>query len=250
MAAVTTVSTESSRVALIIPTLDEEEAIGRTLAEVPRHELDRVIITDSGSTDRTTEIASNAGAEVLMAGRGFGRACLEAARFASDADILVFMDGDGADDPAQIPMLVAPIALGDADFVLASRVLGKREPGSMSWHQIAAGRAAGFGMRLLYGTRYSDMCTFRAIRREILLGLGMRELTYGWNIEMQMRAARAGLRILEIPVPYRVRNGGVSKVAGNLRGTLRAGTRIVSTFFRVAAQPAPDLSGTSPDANI
>jgi glycosyltransferase involved in cell wall biosynthesis len=227
------------KVALIIPTLNEEEAIGRTLSEVPRHELDRVIIADSGSTDRTAEVARAAGAEVLAAGRGFGRACLEAARLAADMDILVFMDGDGADDPAQIPMLVAPVTLGDADFVLASRVLGEREPGSMSWHQVAAGRAAGFGMRLLYGTRYSDMCTFRAIRRDTLLALDMRELTYGWNIEMQMRAARMGLRVLEIPVPYRVRKGGVSKVAGNLGSTLRAGTRIVSTFCRVAAQPAP-----------
>ena len=111
-----------------------------------------------------------------------------------------------------------------------------REPGSMAWHQLAAGRLAGLGMRLLYGTRYTDMCAFRAIRRDALLNLGMRELSYGWNIEMQMRAARAGLRILELPVDYRRRSGGESKVAGSLSGTIRAGARILATFVRVSAQ--------------
>jgi hypothetical protein len=109
----------------------------------------------------------------------------------------------------------------------------------MSWHQIAAGTLAGFGMKLLYGVQYTDMCAFRAIRRDVLLGLGMSEMTYGWNIEMQMRAARSGLRILEIPVPYHRRTGGSSKAAGSFRGTLRAGVRIVSTFVRVSMQTGP-----------
>jgi glycosyltransferase involved in cell wall biosynthesis len=239
------------RIALIIPTLNEVDSIGTTLMELPRHELDRVIVADGGSVDRTVEVASIGGAEVLPVGPGFGRACLEATKFAADVDILVFMDGDGADDPGQIPILVAPIVLGDADFVLGSRVLGKRESGSMSWHQIAAGRVAGLGIRLLYGSDFTDMCTFRAIRRDVLLGLGMRELTYGWNIEMQMRAARTGLRILEIPVPYRVRRGGVSKVAGSLSGTLRAGLRIIATFLRVATQSATNLPSTNlPDVRM
>ncbi len=158
---------------------------------------------------------------------------------AEEADIVVFMDGDGADDPRGIAALVEPIRSGRCDFVIGSRARGKREPGSIAWHQIAAGRVAGLGMRLLYGVRYTDMCAFRAIRRDVLLGLGMREETYGWNIEMQMRAARAGLRILEVPVDYHRRSGGSSKVAGSLRGTLRAGTRIVATFVRVAMQRAP-----------
>ena len=155
---------------------------------------------------------------------------------AEDADIVVFMDGDGADDPQAIADLVEPIRSGRCDFVIGSRARGNREPGSIAWHQLAAGRLAGLGMRLLYGTRYTDMCAFRAIRRDALLDLGMRELTYGWNIEMQMRAARAGLRILEIPVDYRRRSGGNSKVAGSLTGTIRAGARIVATFVRVSAQ--------------
>jgi glycosyltransferase involved in cell wall biosynthesis len=152
---------------------------------------------------------------------------------AEGADIVVFMDGDGADDPQGILRLIDPIRAGHCDLVIGSRARGRREPGSIAWHQLAAGRLAGWGMRLLYGVHYTDMCAFRAIRRDALLTLGMRELSYGWNIEMQMRAARAGLRILEIPVDYRRRSGGHSKVAGTLSGTIRAGTRIIATFARV-----------------
>jgi len=150
------------------------------------------------------------------------------------------MDGDGADDPACIPDLIGPIRAGTHDFVIGSRVRGNREPGSMAWHQVTAGLLAGALMRMLYGVRYTDMCAFRAVRREQLLRLGMREMTYGWNIEMQMRAARAGLRILEIPVPYRRRSGGTSKVAGSLSGTLRAATRIVATIARIATDIQSD----------
>jgi hypothetical protein len=152
------------------------------------------------------------------------------------------MDGDGADDPQAIAALVGPLGAGAADLVIASRVLGAREPGSMAWHQVAAGMVAGWLINLLYGVRYTDMCAFRAIPRDTLLALGMRELTYGWNLEMQMRAARAGLRVRELPVTYRCRAGGASKVAGNLRGTIRAGARIIAAFVRVAAlrgHPSP-----------
>jgi hypothetical protein len=178
------------------------------------------------------------GAEVIAAGKGYGRACWRATQAAEDADIMVFMDGDGADDPASLAALVAPIHAGAYDFVIGSRARGAREPGSIAWHQLAAGALAGWATRQLYGVRYTDMCAYRAIRRQALLDLGMREMTYGWNIEMQMRAAQAGLRILEIPVPYHCRTGGISKVAGSLRGSLRAGLRIVATFYRVATQPS------------
>jgi hypothetical protein len=146
------------------------------------------------------------------------------------------MDGDGADDPEFIAALVAPIRSGEYDFVIGSRARGQYQPGSISVHQLAAGFIAGWLTWLLYGLRYTDMCTFRAIRRETLLKLGMRELSYGWNLEMQMRVARNGLRVLELPVPYRCRIGGESKVAGSLKGTLVAGYRIVVTFARVALQ--------------
>ena len=221
-------------VALAIPTLNEEASIGDVLRAVPRGVVSRIIVADGGSTDATVARARDAGADVTEAGRGYGRACLAAATAAEDADIVVFMDGDGADDPAFVAALIAPIQAGAFDFVIGSRARGVREPGSVSWHQVAAGYLAGFVMRSLYGVSYTDMCAFRAIRRDALLGLGMTEMTYGWNIEMQMRAAVAGLRILEIPVLYRRRRGGSSKVAGSLRGTLRAAPRIVATFIRVA----------------
>jgi glycosyltransferase involved in cell wall biosynthesis len=225
-------------VVVIIPALNEAESIGAVVAELPRGIVDRVIVVDGGSTDATLQRAREAGADAIEVGPGYGRACLAGAQAAAGADILVFMDGDGADDPAGIAALVAPIANGASDFVIASRARGEREPGSMAWHQLLAGRIAGALMGLLYGVNYTDMCAFRAIRRDTLLALGMRELTYGWNLEMQMRAARAGLRVLEFPVAYRCRSGGASKVAGNLRGSVRAGARIIATFARVAMEPA------------
>jgi glycosyltransferase involved in cell wall biosynthesis len=225
---------EAGRVALVIPTLNEEEAIGPLLARVPAGVVDMIVVADGGSTDRTVERARALGATAIEAGRGYGRACWQGALAAGDAcGIVVFMDGDGADKPELISRLVASIAMGESDFVIGSRVRGVREPGSMSLHQIGAGLALGYAMRLVHGVRYTDMCAFRAIRRSSLMALGMREMTYGWNIEMQMRAAAAKLRIIELPVDYGLREGGVSKVAGSLRGTLRAGTRIIATFFRV-----------------
>ena len=142
------------------------------------------------------------------------------------------MDGDGADDPAAMPALVAPISIGAYDFVIGSRARGEREPGSMAWHQLLAGRVAGFLTWLLYGVRYTDMCGYRAIRRDTLLVLGMRELTYGWNLEMQMRVAAARLRIRELPVDHRCRRGGVSKVSGNLFAGLRPAGRAAPARIR------------------
>jgi glycosyltransferase involved in cell wall biosynthesis len=226
------------RVSVIIPTFNEAEAIAGVIREIPRDIAREVIVADGGSTDGTRDIAAAAGARVVNAGRGYGRAC-QAGAAAAECPVIVFLDGDGADRGDLLGLIAGPVLAGTHDFVLASRTRGKRDPGSMLWHQVLAGRVAGWGIGALYGVRYSDMCAYRAIRREVLLGLGMREMTYGWNIEMQMKAARAGLRIKEIPVPYRCRVGGVSKVAGSLGGTLRAGSKIVSTFVRVASQPAP-----------
>jgi glycosyltransferase involved in cell wall biosynthesis len=223
-------------VAVIIPAFNEAESIGAVVAGLPREVVDRIIVVDGSSTDRTCECARAAGADVLTVGRGYGRACLAGAQAAESAEIVVFMDGDGADDPAAIAKLVEPIRAGRYDFAIASRARGRREPGSMASHQLIAGLVAGWLTKLLYGVRYTDMCALRAMRREALLALGMREMTYGWNLEMQMRVARAGLRIMEIPVGYRRRLGGESKVAGSLRGSLKAGSRIVLTFARVAVE--------------
>jgi glycosyltransferase involved in cell wall biosynthesis len=231
--------TVTGPVAVIIPTLNEEQSIGDVVRRIPRQLISRIIVADGGSEDATGARAKAAGAHVIDAGRGYGRACLAAAVAAEGAEILVFMDGDGADDPQDIIRLIEPIRAGHYDFVVGSRTRGRREPGSIAWHQLAAGVLAGWGIRLVCGVRYTDMCAFRAIRRDALLQLGMREPTYGWNIEMQMRAARAGLRILEIPVDYHRRSGGRSKVAGSLSGTVRAGARIVATFVRVATRSMP-----------
>lgn len=228
--------TVMGRAVVIIPTLEEADSIAAVVRGIPRPLVSRIIVADGGSRDATALRAEEAGAEVIDAGRGYGRACLAATMAAYDADVVVFMDGDGADDPQEIATLLEPITSGRYDFVIGSRARGKREPGSITWHQLAAGLLAGWGMRALYGVRYTDMCALRAIRRDALLELGMCELTYGWNIEMQMRAAQAGLRILEIPVDYRRRSGGSSKVAGSLSGTLRAGVRIVATFIRVSKE--------------
>jgi len=224
-------------VAVIIPTFNEGDSIGAVIAGLPRDVVGRVIVVDGGSVDDTREQAFHAGAEVLLVGRGYGLACLAGAKAADTADILVFMDGDGADDPSAVAELIAPIRSGCYDFVIGSRARGEREPGSMAGHQILAGHLAGALIRLLYGVRYTDMAALRAIRRGTLLALGMSELTYGWNLEMQMRVARAGLRVLELPVAYRRRSGGQSKVAGTVSGSLRAGLRIITTFARVAAEP-------------
>jgi glycosyltransferase involved in cell wall biosynthesis len=228
------------RTAVIIPTLNEADSIGAVVSELPRELIHRIIVADGGSTDATAARATAAGAEFLSAGRGYGRACLVGAQAAADAELLVFMDGDGADDPQAIGALLAPLKSGEQDFVLGSRVRGNPAAGSLGHHQRWAGSALGLAMRLLYGVDYTDMCALRAIRRDRLLNLGMTEMTYGWNLEMQMRAARAGLRILEIPVNNRPRIGGESKVAGSLKGSVRAGARILRTFGRLMLAAPPE----------
>jgi glycosyltransferase involved in cell wall biosynthesis len=224
-----------NRVSVIIPALNEEEPIAGVVREVAATKIPAdIIVVDNGSTDQTAHRAREAGARVVKAPRGYGRACAAGvAALRPECDIVVFLDGDGSDCPEFMNQIVDPIAHGTHDFVIGSRTRGQREVGSMNLQQIVSGRIAGWLMSILYGARYTDMCPFRAIRREALEKLGMREQTYGWNLEMQMEAARAGLRILEVPVNHRRRAGGESKVSGTMRGTFVAGARIVATFIRI-----------------
>jgi glycosyltransferase involved in cell wall biosynthesis len=226
-----------SAVSVIIPALNEEEPIAGVVREVAATNVPvEIIVVDNDSTDRTAQRAREAGARVVKAPRGYGRACAAGvAALRPECDIVVFLDGDGSDCPEFITQLVGPIAVGTYDFVIGSRTRGQREAGSMNFQQVLSGRIAGAVLRWLYGVRYTDMCPLRAIRRDALGRLGMHEQTYGWNLEMQMKAARARLRILEIPVNHRRRAGGESKVSGTLRGTFVAGARIIATLVRVAA---------------
>jgi len=233
-------------ISVVIPALNEEEPIAAVVRDCLTTGLPgEVVVVDNGSTDRTAERARAAGARVVLESNpGYGRACAAGVRALSlresRDDIVVFLDGDGSDCPEFMPQLVDPIRRGEQDFVIGSRTRGKRERGSMNFQQVFAGRVAGGLLHLLYGVRYSDMCPFRAIRRSTLEKLGMKEETYGWNLEMQMRAARARLRILEVPVNHRCRTGGESKVSGTFRGTFVAGARIIATLFRVATERAGD----------
>ncbi|HZL31897.1 MAG TPA: glycosyltransferase family 2 protein [Pseudolabrys sp.] len=234
-------------VSVVIPCLNEEEPIADVVREVLAQQVDEVIVVDNGSTDRTAERAAAVGARVVREPRpGYGRACAAGLKAVNaKSDIVCFLDGDGSDVAAFMMKVVGPVAADAADFIMGSRILGKREPGSMTPQQLVAGWLAGKLLRLTYGVTFTDMSPFRAMRVERLRALGMRELTYGWNLEMQMRAAAARLRILEVPVDHRCRQGGVSKVSGNIVAGMKAAWKIVTTFLRLAVslrnEPARQL---------
>jgi glycosyltransferase involved in cell wall biosynthesis len=225
-------------VGAIIPALDEEGAIGGVVAGALPY-VAGVVVVDNGSRDRTAEVARAAGAEVIAEReRGYGAACLAGiAHLAARSDppsIVVFLDGDGADDPAQLPELIAPIARGDADLVIGSRTRGRREAGSLTPQQRAGNAVAVLAIRALYRHRFTDLGPLRAIRWDALRSLDMRDRNYGWTVEMQVKALRRGLRVVEIPVDYRRRAAGRSKVSGTLAGTLGAGAKILWTIARHA----------------
>ncbi len=227
-------------ISVIIPALNEAESIGYVVRSMPWTTIAECIVVDNGSTDATSQVAAAAGARIITSPRGYGNACLAGSLAAlPTSDILVYMDGDGADILDDLPRLVNPILANQADFTIGSRIRGRREPGSMLASQVFAAHFVSILIRLFQGIRYTDMGAFRAIRRSSFIALGMSELTYGWNLEMQIKAAQHRLRILELPVDYRCRIGGESKVAGNLQASVKAAFRILEVLFRVGLRRTP-----------
>lgn len=221
-----------SRVAAVIPALNEEASIGLVLMELPRSLVERVVVCDNGSTDGTARAARAGGAIVVEEPRrGYGAACLRALS-ALEADppaIVLFLDADRSDDGSEAAAILAPILEGRADFVIGSRALGDAEPGSLTPAQRFGNRLAAALLRRFYGVRATDLGPFRAIRWETLRSLGMSDRDFGWTIEMQVKAARRGVRTVEVPVRYR-RRIGRSKISGTIRGTLLAGGKILGTI--------------------
>ncbi len=230
------------RFAILIPARNEQEAIGPTLAELRSCGADQIIVADNGSTDQTAARAAAAGATVVSEPQaGYGRACLAAMRALDPSiEVVVFMDADGNDDPAFLPRLLDPIVRGEADFVIGSRDGANRQDAALPAHQLWGNRLSTAFFRLLYGVGCTDLGPFRAIRSDALARLRMRHPDYGWTAEMQAKAALAGLRVIEIPVPHRPRRAGQSKVSGTLRGSILAGSKILWTIFLYRFFPPAD----------
>jgi hypothetical protein len=242
---------DTPRVVAVIPALDEEESIGGVVREMPSL-VSETIVVDNGSRDGTVAVARAAGARVVKEPRrGYGQACLAGIAAAGEADVILFLDGDGSDDPAQAAEVVAPLLEGRADLVIGSRTRGRRVHGAQPWHAIVGTRACVWMMNRLTGARASDLGPFRAITGGALRRLGMADRDYGWTVEMQVKAALGGLRVLEVPVDHRPRAGGRSKVSGTVRGTVGAGTKIVGTILRHAWRlPALALAGLALSAVV
>ena len=236
------------RIGAVIPALNEAHSIAQVVERLRGQEaLDSIVVVDNGSTDGTGDIARRAGANVVREERrGYGYACRAGVLAAREADVIVLLDGDAADDPDDLPRLLEPLLNGEADLVVGSRALGSREPGSMTLQQVLGNRLAAWLMRNIYDVRVSDMGPFRAIRRSELLALDMQEMSYGWSVEMMVKAARADYLYREVPVRY-YRRIGVSKVGGTLRGSLKAGWHILSTVLRYRRWTPQESAVRSPE---
>ena len=226
-----------SSIVVIIPAFNEENAVGKVVRDIPTHKVDEVIVVNNNSTDKTSKIATKEGATVLFeAKKGYGNACLKGIDYLKNGrtkptDIVVFIDADYSDYPEQLINLVTPIEMDKADFVIGSRALGNRDKGSMTFTQIFGNWLATSMMRLFFGANYSDLGPFRAIRYDSLMSLDMKDKTYGWTVEMQIKAVKQKLRYCEVPVDYRNRIG-FSKISGTLKGTILAGYKIITTIFK------------------
>jgi glycosyltransferase involved in cell wall biosynthesis len=231
------------RVSVIIPTRNEAESIGRVLSDLPSDLVTEVLVVDSNSTDGTPEIAARMGARVISeTRRGYGRACLTGLEAVSEPDVVVFLDGDYSDRPAELPLLLAPIAEGRADITIGSRLAGPRTPGALPWHALFGNWVAAKMIKNLYGVRISDLGPFRAARAEALRSLTLEETTYGWAVELILKGALRRFRIVEVPVSYYPRIGQ-SKISGTVKGTIGAAwfilSRIAFYYFRPRKTEAP-----------
>ena len=225
---------KSNRV--IIPAFNEENAVGKVIEEIPKEEVAEIIVVNNASTDETESVARSKGATVLTeAVPGYGRACLRGIDYLKTAetktDVVVFLDADYSDYPQELPKLVSPIIQEDYDLVIGSRALGERQQGSMTFPQIFGNWLATNLLKLFYGANFTDLGPFRAIKYHSLLDLNMQDKTYGWTVEMQLKAVKKHMRCTEVPVNYRVRTGQ-SKISGTIRGTIMAGYKILWTIFR------------------
>jgi len=225
-----------NRISVIIPAYNEENAIGEVILEIPTDLISEIIVVNNASTDNTEQIAIEAGAIVLREPlRGYGRACLKGIEYLKQTqpvpEIVVFLDADHSDYPEEIPELLKPITQGNADLVIGSRALGIKEDGSMTPQQIFGNWLATRLLKLFYGVKFTDLGPFRAIRFSKLIELEMQDKTYGWTVEMQLKAAKKGFQCAEVPVRYRKRIG-FSKISGTVKGTIMAGYKILATIFK------------------
>jgi glycosyltransferase involved in cell wall biosynthesis len=224
------------RVSVVIPTYNEAQAIGRVLADLPSNLVTEVIVVDSNSSDGTPDLARRMGAHVIQEPRrGYGRACLTGLANTQNPDVVVFLDGDYSDRPSELPVLLAPIIENRADITVGSRLGTTRNPGALPWHALFGNRLAASLIRLLFRVKISDLGPFRAVRADVLRALALEEPTYGWAVEMILKGAVAGFRIVEVPVSYYPRIGE-SKISGTAKGTIGAAwfilSRIVRHYFR------------------
>jgi glycosyltransferase involved in cell wall biosynthesis len=220
------------RVSVIIPTHNEAQSIARVLADIPSDLVTEVIVVDSNSNDGTPEIAARMGARVIQEPRrGYGQACLTGLAAANSPDVFVFLDGDYSDRPSELPILLAPITEGPADITLGSRLHERNSAEALPWHQVFGNRLAAFLIRIFYDLKISDLGPFRAARADVIRALALEETTYGWAVEMILKGALAGYRVVEVPVSYYPRIGK-SKIGGTLKGTLGAAWFILSLIVR------------------